>query len=131
MTVDEVLLTIVIIFTACGFLGIIVVARAYVRSRRVSADIPTLFFHGWFSAGLLTLGTVDLVQMFVLRWPLYPVNLWSFFVFFAVGVFATGLVTRRYRRTISHPDFAEDDSGNPIPAATPEVLPDGSMKGRP
>jgi hypothetical protein len=131
MTVDEVLLTIVITFTASGFLGIIVVARTYLRSPRVPTDFPTLFCHGWFSAGLLTLGTVDLVQIFVLRWPLYPVNFWSFFVFFAVGVFVSWLVGRRYRRTISHPDFAEDESGNPIPAATPEVLPDGTMKGRP
>jgi hypothetical protein len=121
MNQDEALLTIVIIFTASGFLGIIVVARSYLRSRRVPADIPTLFCHGWFSAGLLTLGTVDLVQLLVLRWPLYPVNFWSFFVFFAVGVFASWFVTRRYRRTISHPDFAEDECGNPIRAVTPEV----------
>jgi hypothetical protein len=110
-----------LILLITGFVGI---TRHVTKFRRAPSaeDFRELFLGGWVAAGPMVIGAILILQQLLLEPStlVLLVIMVGLPIYFAVGYFAIWVGTRRYRRALLHPDFAEDESGNPIRGAAPE-----------
>jgi hypothetical protein len=120
----------VIVFTSLGLLGIVGAARTYFRRSPSPREFGTLFFSGWMGAAQLLMGTVGLVSALLTGLDFnFPAIMGVIvFVTLASAWPASWLATRWYQRASSHPDFAEDQTGNPIRAVAPAAEQDENIE---
>ena len=116
-----VFMVMMIVFMAMGIHGIVVAARTYLRRQTSAEEFGKLFLKGWSSAGMVAIATLFFLQQLLVEVsPKYLLFAFAgFWLYVPAGYFATWVATRRYQRTIAHPDFAEDESGNPVRSAAP------------